>query len=373
MYRKPSRSTRKAGLTLTQCHAFSAPAATLTCPMNSQPVDDQPARTMPSPAAAADHRPVDVSVLIVNYNTAHLLSEMWDALEASRGDLSLQTIVVDNASRDESVSVLRRDHPDVQLIVNTDNVGFGRANNQALMAGATGRYVLLLNTDAFVAPDTLIRTVDYMDAHPECGLLGVRLVGRDGALQPCCRYFPTPWNVFLARTGMARFFPKVRMVDDMAWDHASVRECDWVPGCYLLIRREVIDQVGLFDPRYFLYSEELDLCYCAKRAGWKVVYFPGTEVVHIGGESAKSDAPLTSSGRQIQGLQIESELLYFRKNHGVSALLASVVLSTLADVILVAKHIVKGKGLAGTSSHWRHMAAVWRLSLRTRWGRVPTR
>jgi len=341
--------------------------------MNPQPVHDEPVRAAPSSAAAADRRPVDVSVLIVNYNTAHLLKEMWDALDASRGDLSLQTIVVDNASRDESVSVLQRDHPDAQLIVNADNVGFGRANNQALMAGATGRYVLLLNTDAFVAPDTLTRTVAYMDAHPDCGLLGVRLVGRDGELQPCCRYFPTPWNVFLARTGTARFFPKVRMVDDMTWDHGSVRECDWVPGCYLLIRREVIDEVGLFDPRYFLYSEELDHCFAAKRAGCKVVYFPGTEVVHIGGESAKSDAPLTSGGRQIQVLQIESELLYFRKNHGASAVLASVMLSTLADLILQAKHLLKGRGIAGLSSYWRHTAAVWQLFLRTRWGSVPTR
>ena len=207
---------------------------------------------------ALEPRP-DVSVIVVNYNTAHLLHRMWDALQRSRGDLRLQIIVVDNASRDDSVAMLRRDFGEAQLIVNETNVGFGRANNQGL-ALATGRYVLLLNTDAFVAPDTLRKTVAYMDAHAECGVLGVRLVGSDGELQPSCRYFPTPWNTFLARTGLARFFPPVRMVDDMSWDHASVRECDWVVGCYYLVRREVIDQVGLFDPRYFLYCEEVDHC-----------------------------------------------------------------------------------------------------------------
>ena len=316
---------------------------------------------------------VDVSVLIVNYNTAHLLHEMWSALSASRGSLRLQTIVVDNASRDESLSTMSRELPQAKMIANHENVGFGRANNQALAAGANGRYVLLLNTDAFVSENTLSSTVAYMDSHPECGLLGVRLVGRDNVLQPSCRYFPTPWNIFIARAGLARYLPKVRMVDDLTWDHASVRECDWVPGCYLLIRKELIDQVGLFDPRYFLYYEEVDLCFAAKRAGWKVVYFAGTQVVHIGGESAKSDAKLTQAGRQIAALQIESELLYFRKNHGVGGVLSSVILSTLTDGILLAKHLLRGRGTAGITSYFKHSWTIWSLFARTRWGSMATR
>ena len=200
--------------------------------------------------------------------------------------------------------------------VNSKNVGFGRANNQ-LLPQIAAKYVLLLNTDAFVSPDTLTKTVAYLDEHPDCGVLGVRLVGRDGTLQPSCRYFPTPFNLFLTKTGLAQLFPAVGLVDDMAWDHATVRECDWVPGCYYLIRREVIDQVGLFDPRFFLYYEEVDHCRRVKAAGWQVVYFPDTEVVHIGGESAKSAGSLTESGRQLSALQVESELLYFRKHYGL--------------------------------------------------------
>ena len=118
---------------------------------------------------------------------------------------------------------------------------------------------MLLNTDAFVASDTLEKTIAYMDQHPDCGVLGVRLEGREGDLQPCCRYFPTPLNVFIARTGLKRLFPGVKLVDEMNWDHNSVRECDWLPGCYYLVRREVLDQVGLFDPRYFLYYEEVEM------------------------------------------------------------------------------------------------------------------
>src|SRR6185295_2450780 len=139
-----------------------------------------------------------------------------------------------------------------------------------------GRYVLLLNTDAYVEPDALSKTIAYMDAHPRCGVLGVRLVGSDGGLQPSCRYFVTPWKLFLMRAGLSRFFPRTRLVDDMSWDHASVRACDWVPGCFYLVRKQVIDAVGLFDPRFFLYYEEVDHCRAVKAAGWEVVYCPVT-------------------------------------------------------------------------------------------------
>jgi len=315
---------------------------------------------------------IDVSILVVNYNTANLLGKMREALDHSSGNLTVEIVVVDNASRDDSVAVLRRDFQDVKLIVNNANVGFGRANNQAL-AGTTGRYVLLLNTDAFVGADTLTKTVAYMDAHAECGVLGVRLIGRDGELQPSCRYFPTPWNVFLVRTGLSRFFPGTRLVDDMAWDQAQVRECDWVPGCYCLIRRSAIDQVGLFDSRYFLYYEEVDLCLAAKRAGWKVVCYPHSSVIHLGGESAKSDSALTASGQQIQVMQIESELLYFRKNSGVTGVLASVLLSSLGDAILCSKHLIRGRGWAGAATYLQHSKEVWRLLVKTRWGTAETR
>jgi GT2 family glycosyltransferase len=198
---------------------------------------------------------------------------MFAALNAATASLRIEVIVVDNASTDDSLEILRNQYPFVELIENTKNVGFGRANNQA-MPKVRGRYVLLLNTDAFVAPDTLVKTVAFMNINASCGVLGVKLVGADGTLQPSCRYFPTPWNVFLQRSGLSRFFPNRRLVDDMAWDHASIRHCDWVPGCYYLVRTEVIRQVGLFDPRFFLYYEEVDHCRAVCAAGWQVIYYP---------------------------------------------------------------------------------------------------
>jgi N-acetylglucosaminyl-diphospho-decaprenol L-rhamnosyltransferase len=315
---------------------------------------------------------VDVSIIIVSYNTAYLLREAVGKVKSASHGLKVECIFVDNASSDESVVLIQREFPSDTLIINDTNVGFGRANNQALTV-ATGRYILLLNTDAFVASDTLTKTLAYMDTHPRCGILGVRLEGRDGALQPCARYFPTPFNQFLQRTGLHKVFRNVRLIDDMGWDHATERHCDWVVGCYYLVRKDVIDQVGLFDPRYFLYFEEVDHCFAAKNAGWEVVFYPHTTVVHLGGESAKSSGEITASGRQLSALQVESELLYFRKNHGLLGVCSDVLLSLGADFVHASKQFLKGRGVVGASAAWKHAVLLLKLCGQTRLGTRPTR
>jgi GT2 family glycosyltransferase len=315
---------------------------------------------------------IDLSAILVSYNTEHLLQRAIGDLKAAAKSVSLQIVIVDNASRDGSVERIRREHPECELIVNAKNAGFGRANNQALER-ARGRYVLLLNTDAFVSPDTLCRTLAYMEANPRCGILGAQLVGRDGAPQPSARYFPTPWNLFLARTGLARFFPRTRLVDNPQWRLREATRCDWVPGCYYLVRREVIDEVGLFDPRYFLYYEEVDHCFAARRAGWEVLCYPHATVIHLGGESARTEGPLSEAGRQIEAMQTESELLFFRKNYGPGAALAASLLLSLADLISVLKRLLRGRRPFGAAERWRHSASVWSLVRRTRLGASPTR
>jgi N-acetylglucosaminyl-diphospho-decaprenol L-rhamnosyltransferase len=314
----------------------------------------------------------DLAVVIVSYNTKHLLPEMFGALREALKNLTAQIIVIDNASVDGSYEFLKSNYPDVVLIGNSDNVGFGRANNQALPY-VQSRYLLLLNTDAFVSPDTLQKTISYMDSKPKCGVLGVRLTGRLDELQPSCRYFPTPWNLFLHRTGLGRFFSKVQMVDDMQWDHASVRLCDWVTGCFYLVRREVIEQVGLFDPRYFLYYEEVDHCFAVKNAGWEIHYYPYTSVIHIGGESAKTEGELTAGGRQLKALQLESELLYFRKNHGLVTVIGGVVLSMLGDIICSLKIILKRDPPSEAAEILKNSVLVGKLLVCTRFGSRPTR
>lgn len=314
---------------------------------------------------------MDISVILVSYNTSEITKVSLQHLFASNHNLQMEVFLIDNASRDNSVEVIRAAYPDIPMIENRVNVGFGRANNQALPF-ITGRYVLLLNTDAFVNGDTIAKTVAYMDENLKCGILGIKLIGEKGDLQPSCRYFPTPWRIFLQTTGLKHLFKEVQMVDDMNWDHASVRNCDWVPGCYYLVRKEVIDQVGFFDPLYFMYCEEVDHCYATKKAGWDVTYYP-TPVVHIGGQSAKSDSEISTHGRQIQSLQIESELLYFRKNHGISGVLMHLFLTTLVDFFQVLRNILRLESFGKLMTYVNHSRFLWKMFFRTNLATKATR
>lgn len=315
---------------------------------------------------------MDLSVILVSYNTAALLPACLDRLANAISSLRAQVFIVDNASRDDSVSLLRERYSGYTIVENKTNVGFGRANNQVL-GDVRGKYVLLLNTDAYIEPDAVVRSIAYMDANPRCGVLGARLIGADGHLQPSCRYFPTPWNVFLLHTGFHRFFPKVQMVDDMAWDHASPRQCDWVPGCYYMVRREVVDSVGLFDPRFFLYYEEVDHCLTAKNAGWDVTFFPDVTVLHLGGESAKADKGLTDGRRQISALQAESELLFFCKHHGALGAWLTLLFGWLIVVLEMTKGALRRTRLSTVINAWRHAVLTSSIFRATRGGRRATR
>jgi len=313
-----------------------------------------------------------VDLLLVSFNSAHLLERLRDSLGAAAlPGLKLRLLAVDNASSDGSGEILRATFPCALFIQNQVNVGFGRANNQ-LAEHVSGDFVLLLNTDAFVAPETLAMTVDYMERHPRCGILGVRVVGGDGSAQPSLRSFPTPLTTFLRRTGLNRFIPLDSARNDLARDHTRISECDWVPGCYYLVRRAVLEQIGLFDPRFFLYFEEVDHCRRARDAGWTVTYLPSTSVVHIGGESAKSVASLTRD-RQVLALQTESELLYMRKHFGLAGLLWHLLLVFLGDAILALKDLLKGRGAALARSRFGLTQLTWRLASRTALGMKPTR
>ncbi len=152
-----------------------------------------------------------------------------------------------------------------------------------------------------------------------------------------------------------------------------MRECDWVPGCYYLVRREVIDQVGLFDPRYFLYCEEIDHCRAVRSADWNVVYYPFTQVVHVGGESASSEGPLNRVSRQISALQVESELLYFRKHHGVMGVLAAACLATLSDTLKACNSLVRYQKWSGASAAARHLWVTFQRLFATGLASRPTR
>ncbi len=299
-----------------------------------------------------------ISVILVSYNTAQMSIDSLDCLYRSEGDYELEVFVIDNASKDNSVELISSKYPHIKLIKNQTNVGFGRANNQALPF-IKGDFVLLLNTDAFVDKDSIQKSLNYMINNPRCGVLGAKLLSRNDELQPSCRYFPSPFNLFAVRTGLSAVLPGIKLVDDPNFNPDLTQHCDWVPGCYYMVRKEVVDTVGLFDPLYFLYSEEVDHCFSVKKAGWDVVYCADVSVIHIGGESAKSVGTISTVSRQVPHLQIESELLYFRKNHGVIGMLFHILLSNLADILQTVKDILRMRGFAKIKYNLKRIVAFW--------------
>jgi N-acetylglucosaminyl-diphospho-decaprenol L-rhamnosyltransferase len=310
---------------------------------------------------------VDLSVVLVSFNTASLLPRCIAALRAASGGLRVQVIVVDNASSDGSLALLRSaEFADLELIVSPSNVGFGRANNLALPR-CRGRCILLLNTDAFVAPDALQRALRYLDAHSDVGIVGAALTGEDGAPQPACRDFPTPATLFLQRTGLERWRPAPRRLDASPRMPVRSTDCDWVPGCFMLMRRATVLARGLFDPRFFLYCEEVDLCRRVHGAGLRVVCVPEVRVVHLGGESAKAIGPLARHTRQISSLQIESQLLYFRKHHGALGVAQWLGLMTVGAVAGAARHLLAGRAGAAADGA-RELAALWSGARHTAFG-----
>ncbi len=313
-----------------------------------------------------------ISVILVSYNTAQMSVDALDCLFRSEGDFELEVFVIDNASQDNSVDLISSKYPDIKLLKNETNVGFGRANNQALPF-IKGDYVLLLNTDAFVDQDSIQKSVDYMNNNPRCGVLGARLLSRNGELQPSCRYFPSPFNLFAERTGLSTLLPAIKLVDDPHFNEDLTQECDWVPGCYYMIRKEVVNTVGLFDPLYFLYSEEVDHCFSVKKAGWDVAYCADVKVVHIGGESAKSVGEISMVSRQVPHLQIESELLYFRKNHGIVGMIFHLILSNIADILQSIKDLIRLRGVDKIKYNVKRIAAFWQILCRTDFATRSTR
>ncbi|NSW56641.1 MAG: glycosyltransferase family 2 protein [Armatimonadetes bacterium] len=230
---------------------------------------------------------MDLSVCVVNWNVCDDLANCLESLRGGMRGVDGEIIVVDNASADGSVEMVQRRFPHVRLIVNDANVGFAAANVQA-MHESSGRYILLLNPDTLVPPGAMRELVDFADAHPEAGIVGPKLVYGDGSLQASCRCFPTVQAALFRNTVLGGLFPKARasscyLMED--WDHSSVREVDWVSGACLMVRRETYEQVGDLDAGFYWGSEDVDFCWRAHKAGWRVLYTPSPVITHLVGRS----------------------------------------------------------------------------------------
>jgi hypothetical protein len=230
----------------------------------------------------------ELSVCIVNWNTRQDLEQAIASVLTSEAGLSLEVIVLDNASTDGSAEMVRERFPGVTLLRSGENVGFARGYNRAIGA-ARSRHVLALNPDTVVCPGALGRLVSFMDAQPDAGAAGPRLLNSDGSLQYSCRHFPTPMAAILRNTFLGRLRPRnhhTRSYLMADWDHGTAQPVDWVSGAALCLRREAWEQVGGFDEGFFMYAEDMDWCLRAQQSGWKVYYVPDAVIVHHIGRSS---------------------------------------------------------------------------------------
>ena len=280
-----------------------------------------------------DPAPIDLSILIVSWNVRELLAAALEALPAA-APATWEAIVIDNASQDDSAAMVAERFPDVTLIRNAANAGFGRANNQGI-ALARGRYVLFLNSDTVTPPAALARLVGFMDAHPEAGACGPRLLLPDGHPQPYA-FGGDPRPAYLIRRGWRRLV-RDRALHD--WAAGETQAVDWVSGACLLVRREALQQVGGFDEAFFMYFEDNDLCLRLRKAGWQVVYCPQVSITHVGGQSLKQNV--------LAQRAYQDSLVHFYRKH--YSRLAQVWLAAgLLPYRLLASHRLPGEQRSGS-------------------------
>ena len=303
---------------------------------------------------------VDLSIVILSWNVRDLLRQCLESVASDRPPsadylpLATEIIVVDNASSDDSVEIVRAEFPEARLIVNSTNRGYTGGNNDGI-AAATGRYVLILNPDTRVLGDALAVMVAYADAHPEVGVVGPQLLNPDGSVQSSRRRFPTlmtglfesTWLEPLAPRNILRRYYVLDQPDD------AIQEVDWLFGACFLVRRKVIEQVGALDEGFFMYSEEMDWCRRIRQAGWKVVYLPEAQVIHYGGKSSDQIAAQRHIYFQT------SKVRYFRKHHG--ALTAGVLRVALLAMYAGQLTLEAAKGALG------HKRALRRERVRAYW------
>lgn len=253
---------------------------------------------------------VDVSIIIVNWNTQDILKKCLKSIYTQTQHINFEVILIDNASSDDSVQMVKEIFPEVILIENQENRGFAAANNQGI-AIAKGRYVLLLNSDTVILNNAISKTISFADDNPEAAVVGCRVLNPDRSLQPTCFMFPSILNMVLSSSYLykllprSKFFGRERMT---WWDRSDVREVDVVIGCFMLVRPQAIEQVGMMDEQYFMYCEETDWCYRFKQTGWKNVFTPEAEIIHLGGVSSRQK-------HHQMILQKQTSILLFMRKH----------------------------------------------------------
>ena len=254
---------------------------------------------------------MDLSIIIVNYKSKDFTEACIKSIYENTANISFEIIVVDNNSADGCIEMLKEKYSDVKGYQNTENAGFSKANNIGLEI-AIGRYLLFLNPDTVILDRALEKMAEYLDVSIKVGVAGCRVENIDGSLQRACRRsIPTPMASFFKLSGLSKLFPKSKFVSKYNLSYMNENEeieVDAVSGAFLIFRREVFQDIGGLDEDYFMYAEDLDFCYRAKKKGWKVMYNPRTRITHFKGESSKHLSMKATKAFY------DSMAIFFRKN-----------------------------------------------------------
>jgi GT2 family glycosyltransferase len=273
----------------------------------------------------------DISVIIVSWNAKHFLLDCLKSMNDGGSTKSLEIVVVDNASTDGSPEEVEKNFPEVKLIRNETNRGFAAANNIGIKE-SNGRYVCLINSDIEVLGNCLDLLCDYMNGHASVGMLGPKILNPDMTLQSSCRSFPSLWNNFCIATGLSRIFRGTRVFSGehmLFFKHDVERRVNVLVGCFLMVRREALNQVGPLDERFFMYAEDIDWCKRFWKAGWEVAFFPNAQAIHYRGGSS-SNAPIKFALEQDRAI-----LQYWKKYYQIPGQIAILTIIALNHMLRV--------------------------------------
>jgi GT2 family glycosyltransferase len=280
------------------------------------------------------------TIIIVSFNVADKLRDCINSIYEYTKSVTFEIIVVDNDSKDNSVSIVKNDFPQVKLIESKENLGFAAANNLAIKS-SNSKYALCLNPDTVLIEDAISSVADYLDNNSNVGICSCSQIGPDMSHGPTARPIPNAYYKLLVMLGLANPDSPFSFANELQYTGNDPVSADYVVGAFFMCRRTCLDQVGLFDERFFLYYEEVDLCMRVKVMDWKVILLPAVRVIHDHGSSAKAvkTDDKTSNGSQILSFKLKSEYLFFRKNWG----LHSVLMNFLVEFTLLAVFAIKKK------------------------------
>jgi hypothetical protein len=313
---------------------------------------------------------IEVSVCIVNYNTKDRLKECIDSIYYQTKGIDYELIVVDNSSRDGSCDMVKCSYPEVILIANEENKGFARANNQAIRK-SRGKYLLFLNPDTVLLSNVLVILRDFFQKYPQAGAVGCRLLNRDGSLQTSSYRFPTLiqalGNIFL----LNRILPYQWLRANLGYKlgnlwgqfdpHDRIREVDYVTGACIMVRKDLLDKIGLFDPKFFLYFEEKDLCLRLKKAGWRVYFTPQASVMHYIAEASKLNKKYALFHRY------RSMVYFYRKHYNRNILISLKGILTIGCIYRMLLSIIGCLGHPDKKIYLKDALTLWGSILKIAW------